>query len=145
MLYKYCKDHEIPHKQIGKLIVATGLSEVPRLSALMTRGIQNGVEDLRMMEGYEATTLEPELQCVKALWSPSSGIVDSHSLMLSLVVMLLIIQSPNILCHVDCLLINIQRAYSLELWRKNSLYLEDFDLSLFVYLFRIIDVILTGL
>ncbi|KAH0723622.1 hypothetical protein KY285_006169 [Solanum tuberosum] len=85
LLYKYCKDHEIPHKQIGKLIVATGLSEVPRLSALMTRGIQNGVEDLRMMEGYEATTLEPELQCVKALWSPSSGIVDSHSLMLSLV------------------------------------------------------------
>jgi len=145
LLYKYCKDHEIPHKQIGKLIVATGLSEVPRLSALMTRGIQNGVEDLRMMEGYEATTLEPELQCVKALWSPSSGIVDSHSLMLSLVVMLLIIQSPNILCHVDCLLINIQRAYSLELRGKNSLYLEDLNLSLFVYLFRIIDVILTGL
>ncbi|XP_006351259.1 L-2-hydroxyglutarate dehydrogenase, mitochondrial isoform X2 [Solanum tuberosum] len=85
LLYKYCKDHEIPHKQIGKLIVATGLSEVPRLSTLMTRGIQNGVEGLRMMEGYEATTLEPELQCVKALWSPSSGIVDSHSLMLSLV------------------------------------------------------------
>ncbi|CAN4109163.1 unnamed protein product [Withania somnifera] len=85
LLYKYCKDHEIPHKRIGKLIVATGLSEVPKLSALMTRGIQNGVEGLRMMEGYEATTLEPELQCVKALWSPSSGIVDSHSLMLSLV------------------------------------------------------------
>lgn len=105
LLYKYCKDHEIPHKQIGKLIVATGLSEVPRLSNLMTQGIQNGVEGLRMMEGYEATRLEPELQCVKALWSPSSGIVDSHSLMLSLVVMLLIIQSPNILCHIDCLLI----------------------------------------
>ncbi|KAG5583524.1 hypothetical protein H5410_054151 [Solanum commersonii] len=85
LLYKYCKDHEIPHKQIGKLIVAAGLSEVPRLSTLMTRGIQNGVVGLRMMEGYEATTLEPELQCVKALWSPSSGIVDSHSLMLSLV------------------------------------------------------------
>ncbi|XP_049401824.1 L-2-hydroxyglutarate dehydrogenase, mitochondrial isoform X2 [Solanum stenotomum] len=85
LLYKYCKDHEIPHKQIGKLIVATGLSEVPRLSALMNRGVQNGVEGLRMMEGYEATILEPELQCVKALWSPSSGIVDSHSLMLSLV------------------------------------------------------------
>ncbi|KAK4733804.1 hypothetical protein R3W88_008065 [Solanum pinnatisectum] len=51
----------------------------------MTRGVQNGVEDLRMMEGYEAITLEPELQCVKALWSPSLRIVDSHSLMLSLV------------------------------------------------------------
>lgn len=85
LLYKYCKDHEVPHKQIGKLIVANGLSEIPKLSALMTRGIQNGVESLTMMDSYEAMTLEPELQCLKALWSPSSGIVDSHSLMLSLV------------------------------------------------------------
>ncbi|XP_070053645.1 L-2-hydroxyglutarate dehydrogenase, mitochondrial [Nicotiana tomentosiformis] len=85
LLYKYCKDHEVPHKQIGKLIVANGLSEIPKLSALMTRGIQNGVESLTMVDSYEAMTLEPELQCLKALWSPSSGIVDSHSLMLSLV------------------------------------------------------------
>lgn len=104
LLYKYCKDHEVPHKQIGKLIVANGLSEIPKLSALMTRGIQNGVEGLRMMEGYEAMTLEPELQCLKALWSPSSGIVDSHSLMLSLVVLLLAIQSPIMLSY--CLLAN---------------------------------------
>lgn len=124
MLYKYCKDHGVPHKQIGKLIVATGLSEVPRLSSLMSRGIQNGVEGLRMMEGYEAIALEPELQCVKALWSPSSGIVDSHSLMLSLVVMLLIIQSPNIFCPIDCLRINIQRAHPLELKGKNSYLLR---------------------
>ncbi|KAK4706929.1 hypothetical protein R3W88_033513 [Solanum pinnatisectum] len=79
-----CKDHEIPHKQIGKLIVAIGLSEIPRFSTLMTRGVQNRVKGLRMMEGYKATTLELELQCVKALWSPSLGIVDSHCLMLSI-------------------------------------------------------------
>ncbi|KAJ7976498.1 L-2-hydroxyglutarate dehydrogenase, mitochondrial [Quillaja saponaria] len=59
--------------------------EVPMLNNLMKFGIQNGVDGLRMMEGLEAMRREPELQCVKALFSPLSGIVDSHSLMLSLV------------------------------------------------------------
>ncbi|KAK9265539.1 hypothetical protein L1049_001722 [Liquidambar formosana] len=85
LLYRYCSEHEIPHKQIGKLIVATGYSEISKLNDLMNRGNQNGVGGLRMMEGYEAMRMEPELQCVKALLSPSSGIVDTHSLMLSLV------------------------------------------------------------
>ncbi|KAL0453179.1 UNVERIFIED_CONTAM: L-2-hydroxyglutarate dehydrogenase, mitochondrial [Sesamum latifolium] len=89
LLYKYCEEHDIPHKQIGKLIVATGSSEIPKLDLLMTRGIENGVEGLRMMEGQEATRMEPELQCLKALLSPASGIVDSHSFMLSLLVLLL--------------------------------------------------------
>ncbi|XP_073132428.1 L-2-hydroxyglutarate dehydrogenase, mitochondrial [Henckelia pumila] len=84
LMYEYCKEHEIPHLQIGKLIVATGLSEIPKLNLLMTRGVENGVERLRMMEGHEATRMEPELQCMKALLSPVSGIVDSHSFMLSL-------------------------------------------------------------
>ncbi|KAI3472250.1 hypothetical protein Pfo_029738 [Paulownia fortunei] len=84
LLYKYCKEHDIPHKQVGKLIVATGSSEIPKLSVLMTQGIENGVEGLRMMEGQEAMQVEPELQCTKALLSPTSGIVDSHSFMLSL-------------------------------------------------------------
>jgi len=54
----------------------------------MRFGIANGVEDLRMMEGYEAMKMEPELQCVKALLSPSTGIVDSHLFMLSMLVCL---------------------------------------------------------
>ncbi|XP_022847854.1 L-2-hydroxyglutarate dehydrogenase, mitochondrial isoform X2 [Olea europaea var. sylvestris] len=70
--------------KIGKLIVATGPSEVPKLNTLMTRGIENGVEGLKLMEGHEATRMEPELQCLKALLSPASGIVDTHSLMLSM-------------------------------------------------------------
>ncbi|KAK6124870.1 hypothetical protein DH2020_041404 [Rehmannia glutinosa] len=84
LLYKYCKEHDIPHKQIGKLIVATRSSEIPKLTMLMNRGIENGVESLRMMEGQEAKRIEPELQCTKALLSPASGIVGSHSFMLSL-------------------------------------------------------------
>ncbi|XP_031494696.1 L-2-hydroxyglutarate dehydrogenase, mitochondrial isoform X2 [Nymphaea colorata] len=85
MLYKYCSHHGIPHANIGKLIVATRSSEIPKLTALLNCGVANGVTGLRMMEGSEATLMESELHCVKALWSPCSGIVDSHSLMLSFV------------------------------------------------------------
>ncbi|ERM98144.1 hypothetical protein AMTRI_Chr01g127740 [Amborella trichopoda] len=85
LLYKYCSYHEIPHKRIGKLIVATRDSEVPKLEALLKIGIENGVEGLKMIDGEEAMQMERELQCIKALWSPCTGIVDSHSLMLSMV------------------------------------------------------------
>lgn len=85
LLYRYCYEHGVPCKQIGKLIVATGPLEISKLNELMNRGTQNGVDNLKMLEGFEAMKMEPELQCKKALLSPVSGIVDSHSLMLSLV------------------------------------------------------------
>ncbi|KAK1280622.1 hypothetical protein QJS04_geneDACA015034 [Acorus gramineus] len=85
LLYKYCLEREIPHKQIGKLIVATRTTEIPMLEELMRCGMEYGVEGLRMMEGFEAMQMETELQCSKAVLSPCSGIVDSHTLMLSLV------------------------------------------------------------
>ncbi|TKY46374.1 L-2-hydroxyglutarate dehydrogenase [Spatholobus suberectus] len=85
MLYEYCSKHDIPHKQIGKLIVATRSSEIPKLNDILNCGIQNGVDGLKMVDGVEAMKMEPELQCVKAILSPLTGIVDSHSLMLSLV------------------------------------------------------------
>lgn len=86
LLYNYCSEHDVPHKRIGKLIVSTRTSEIPKLDALMNRGIENGVDGLRMLDGREAMEMEPQLKCVKALLSPASGIVDSHSLMLSLLV-----------------------------------------------------------
>jgi len=86
MLYEYCSKHDIPHKQIGKLIVATRSSEIPKLCDILNRGIQNGVDGLKMVDGVDAMKMEPELQCMKAILSPVTGIVDSHSLMLSLVV-----------------------------------------------------------
>ncbi|KAF0892069.1 hypothetical protein E2562_013465 [Oryza meyeriana var. granulata] len=84
MLYKYCAEREIPHKQLGKLIVATGVAETPKLDMLLKNAKENGVDDLQMMEGSQAMEMEPELHCLKALLSPRTGIVDSHSLMLSL-------------------------------------------------------------
>ncbi|CAL9207043.1 unnamed protein product [Musa hybrid cultivar] len=85
LLYKYCCERGIPHRQTGKIIVATSFAEIPKLEHLLRSGKENGIEDLRLMEGFQAMQMEPELQCIKALLSPSSGIVDSHSFMLSLV------------------------------------------------------------
>ncbi|XP_023638029.1 L-2-hydroxyglutarate dehydrogenase, mitochondrial [Capsella rubella] len=85
LLYRYCSEYGIPHNKIGKLIVATGSSEIPKLDLLMHLGTQNGVSGLRMLEGFDAMRMEPQLRCVKALLSPESGILDAHSFMLSLV------------------------------------------------------------
>ncbi|OMO52502.1 FAD dependent oxidoreductase [Corchorus capsularis] len=85
LLYQYSSRNGIPHERIGKLIVATEASQIPKLNQLLDRGIRNGVEDLRLLDSSEAIRMEPELYCVKALLSPSSGILDTHSLMLSLV------------------------------------------------------------
>ncbi|KAJ4836447.1 hypothetical protein Tsubulata_023083 [Turnera subulata] len=84
LLYEYCSARGIPHSQTGKLIVATSPSGIPKLGQLMDRASLNGVVGLRWLDGSEAQRMEPNLQCVKALLSPLSGIVDSHSLMLSL-------------------------------------------------------------
>jgi L-2-hydroxyglutarate oxidase LhgO len=82
-LYEYCRSHGVAHKQVGKLIVATTEAEVPTLADLKSRAAGNGVFDIEYLEGREAIALEPELNCVKALLSPSTGIVDSHGLMLA--------------------------------------------------------------
>ncbi|PWZ31986.1 L-2-hydroxyglutarate dehydrogenase, mitochondrial [Zea mays] len=58
--------------------------KVPKLDMLLRNAKENGVDDLQLMEGSEAMEMEPELRCLKALLSPSTGIIDSHSLMLSL-------------------------------------------------------------
>ncbi|VAH80872.1 unnamed protein product [Triticum turgidum subsp. durum] len=84
MLYKYCAERAIPHERLGKLIVATGVAETAKLDMLLKSAKDNGVDDLQMMEGSQAMEMEPELRCLKALLSPSTGIVDSHSFMLSL-------------------------------------------------------------
>lgn len=82
-LYAYCAEHGVPHRRLGKLIVATSEEEVPRLEGLRQRAAANGVADLEWLDGPAARVLEPALHCVAALLSPSTGIVDSHGLMLA--------------------------------------------------------------
>lgn len=83
-LYAYCAERGVPHRRCGKLVVATRDEQVPRLDALVAQGRANGVDDLQRLTGDEARAREPALHAVAALWSPSSGIVDSHALMLAL-------------------------------------------------------------
>lgn len=84
LLYEYCRSRAVAHANCEKLIVANGESEAAKLEALTGVAAQNGVDDLRLVSGAEAGRLEPGLKCEAALLSPSSGIVDSHGLMLAL-------------------------------------------------------------
>ena len=83
-LYQYCKHRGVPFRDCGKLLVATDSAQIPALAALDTAARANGVQRLRWLTAAEARAMEPELQCVAALWSPDTGIVDSHTLMVSL-------------------------------------------------------------
>jgi L-2-hydroxyglutarate oxidase LhgO len=83
-LYAHCETHAVSHQRCGKLVVATDPAQLPELRALAARAAVNGVDDLRWLSRAEAQALEPALQCEAALLSPSTGIVDSHGLMLSL-------------------------------------------------------------
>jgi L-2-hydroxyglutarate oxidase LhgO len=83
-LYRYCCDHGIPHRNCGKLIVATTPQESEKLKAIKSHAEANGVDDLQELDGEAARTLEPALKCEAALLSPSTGIIDSHAYMLAL-------------------------------------------------------------
>jgi L-2-hydroxyglutarate oxidase LhgO len=83
-LYQYCRDHGIPHRNCGKLIVATSLKETEKLQSIKAHAEANGVDDLKTLSGTEARALEPALNCEAALLSPSTGIIDSHAYMLAL-------------------------------------------------------------
>jgi L-2-hydroxyglutarate oxidase LhgO len=81
LLYDYCKKYNIPYNNCGKLIVATSKEEISVLEGLWQSAIRNGVNDLRLLERYQIAELQPDIFALKALFSPSTGIVDSHSLM----------------------------------------------------------------
>jgi L-2-hydroxyglutarate oxidase LhgO len=82
-LYRYCAGHGVPHRRCGKLIVATDEHQLAELRAIRAKAHANGVSDLAWLERDAAQALEPGLRCAAALHSPSTGIVDSHALMLA--------------------------------------------------------------
>lgn len=84
MLYEFCLRNNVPHKKIGKLIVAINKEEIKDLENLYKHGLENGVEDLRLLSKDEVKSLEPNIIAEQAICSPSTGIIDSHSLMKSL-------------------------------------------------------------
>jgi L-2-hydroxyglutarate oxidase LhgO len=106
LLYDYCAERGIGHKRCGKLIVATSEAQLAQLQAIREKAAANGVNDLVLLTREEARAMEPQLECVAALHSPSTGIVDSHGFMLSLqgdlenAGGLVVLNSP--LAHAEC-------------------------------------------
>ncbi|MDX2201426.1 MAG: NAD(P)/FAD-dependent oxidoreductase [Hyphomicrobiaceae bacterium] len=84
MLYDFCRDHAVPHARCTKLLVATHDSQLKKLAQLAETAKANGVDDLEPLDAAAARALEPELACVAALLSPSTGVIDSHAYMLTL-------------------------------------------------------------
>jgi L-2-hydroxyglutarate oxidase LhgO len=83
LMYAYCAEHGVPHKRLGKLVVARQKDEYDRLHHHMQHAIDAGVEGIEWLDSDQARELEPNLSCYAAFLSPNSGIVDSHALMLA--------------------------------------------------------------
>jgi L-2-hydroxyglutarate oxidase LhgO len=80
-LYAYAKAKGIAHRRLGKLVVATSEAQIATLHAYAAQGAANGVEGLSMLSASQARELEPDVRCVAALWSPETGIIDSHGVL----------------------------------------------------------------
>ena len=84
LLYEYCATKGIAHRRCGKVIVAVDDKQAPRLDAVQKSAAANGVIDLEWLSAADLERLEPAVRAVAGLWSPSTGIVDSHALMLAM-------------------------------------------------------------
>lgn len=86
MLYTFCEEHGVPFRRCGKLIVATSDKgdDGQRLEALYHQAHSNGVIDLQRLSSRDVARMEPHVHCMQALFSPSTGILDSHQFMLAL-------------------------------------------------------------
>jgi L-2-hydroxyglutarate oxidase LhgO len=84
LLYAFCESHGVAHRRCGKLLVAGGTQPGDRIDAIEAQARANGVHDLIRLDAAEAMAMEPALRCTAALWSPSTGIIDSHGYMLAL-------------------------------------------------------------
>lgn len=84
MLYEYCEARRVPYRRCGKLIVATDTAQLDRLESLAAQASRNGVDDIERLDAAEIERREPAVAGIAGLWSPSTGIIDSHALMLAL-------------------------------------------------------------
>ncbi len=84
LLYDFCASHGVGHKRLGKLIVATHQDQGAQIEKILQAAVDNGVTDLTRLSKAQIATLEPELFATEGLFSPSTGIIDSHQYMLAL-------------------------------------------------------------
>lgn len=83
-LYRYCEERHVPHQRCGKLIVATSEAQREKLMAIHAQAHANNCPEVRTLTAAEAKQMEPAISCVAALFSPNTGIIDSHAYMLAL-------------------------------------------------------------
>ncbi len=81
LLYRFCEEHDIPHSNCGKIVVATKEDELAALEELYRNGLRNNVEGLKLIDRTECAELEPQVRAIRGLWVPSTGIFDTHSYM----------------------------------------------------------------
>jgi L-2-hydroxyglutarate oxidase LhgO len=79
LLYEFCKKYKVPHKRVGKLVVATNHDEIEYLADTLRIARENNVPDIRMVDSIFVKKLEPNVNCVAALYCPSSGVIDPVS------------------------------------------------------------------
>lgn len=84
LLYDFCESHGVGHRRLGKLIVATHADQGARIEAIWAAAADNGVGDLTRLSKAQIAALEPDLSATEGLFSPSTGIIDSHQYMLAL-------------------------------------------------------------
>ncbi len=84
LLYEYCENKHVPFKQTGKIIVATDSAQVDQLNGYEHQANANGVNDLKRLSAHDVEKLEPQVECIAGLLSPSTGIIDSHDFILAL-------------------------------------------------------------
>ncbi len=85
LLYDYCEQYEVPYRKCTKIVVGNGEEDRVKLSELMENGVNNGVEGLRLIDKEEISELEPRIIASEGLYVPSTGILDTHKYMESLV------------------------------------------------------------
>ncbi len=85
LLYAHCKNYGVPFRRCGKIIVATDPAQFETLRVYQQRAVANGIDELRWLQPTEVAELEPAVRCVGAVMSESTGIIDSHAFMESLV------------------------------------------------------------
>jgi L-2-hydroxyglutarate oxidase LhgO len=81
LMYELCAKHNIPHRKTGKIIVANTEEEIDKIQTIFEQGKRNGVKGLKLLTREEVAEMEPHVKCKLGLWSPESGIVDTHQLM----------------------------------------------------------------
>ncbi|MEW6103120.1 MAG: NAD(P)/FAD-dependent oxidoreductase [bacterium] len=130
LLYNFSEKYNIPYNRIGKLIVACNEDEVRNLEMLLKNGGENGVEDLMLLSKKEIKEMEPNIYGISAIYSPSTGIIDTHQLMK---VLEFLGKEKGVIFAYNCEVIGIKK-------KENGYKIDvrDSDSSIFSFLAQIV-------